>query len=60
MVDRENLYYRTNEYSYNFQNFRTLNTFGRDIYNGTVTLKEDDKGQSNLLVEISKFKKQIK
>ena len=60
MVDRENLYYRTNEYAYNFQNFRTLNTFGRDIYNSTITLKEGDKGQSNLLVEISKFKKQIK
>ena len=30
-VDRENLYHRTNEYKYNFQNFQTINTFGRDI-----------------------------
>ena len=34
-VDREKLYYRTNEHEYNFPNFRTISTFGRDIYNGT-------------------------
>ena len=49
-VDRENLYYRTNEYTYNFRNFRTINTFGRDIYNGKITLKEADEDQSSLLV----------
>ena len=42
-LDEEKLCYRTNEYKYNFQNFLTINTFGRDIYNGTITLKEDDK-----------------
>ena len=26
------------KYTYNFQNFGTINTFGRDIYNGTITL----------------------
>ena len=31
MVDREWLYYRINEYTFNFQNFWTLNTFLRDI-----------------------------
>ena len=59
-VDRKNLVYRTNEYIYSFENVRTKNTFGRDIYNGTITLKEADKDQSNLLVEIIIFKSKIK
>ena len=44
-VERENLVYRTNEYTCSFKNFGTRNTFGRGIYNGTVTLKEDDKDE---------------
>ena len=60
MVDRENLVYRTNEYTYSFKNFRSINTFGRDIYNGKITLKETDEDQSNLLVEIMNFKKKAK
>ena len=58
-VDRENLYYKTNEHTYNFQNFQTIIIFGRDIYNGTITLKEADKGQSDLLVKIFNFRKQV-
>ena len=59
-VDGEKLYYKTNEYTYNFQNFGTINIFGRDIYNGTVTLKEADKNQSDLLAKILKVRKQVK
>ena len=59
-VDRENLVYRTNEYTFSFKNFRTINTFGRDICNGIVTLKEANKDQSDLLVENMNFKKKIK
>ena len=33
------------------KNFRTINTFGRDIYGGTITLKEADKDQIILLVK---------
>ena len=40
--------------------FRTINTFGRDIYSGTITLKEADKDQIILLVEIMTFKNKIK
>ena len=43
MVDRENLVYRTNEHTYSFKNFPTINTFGKNIYNGAITLKEADK-----------------
>ena len=37
-----------------------MNTFGRDIYNGTITLKGADKNQSDLLVELINFKSKIK
>ena len=43
MIDRENLVYRTNEDTYSFKNFQTINTFGKNIYNGAITLKEADK-----------------
>ena len=36
-IDREKLVYRESEYTYSFQNFRTIKTFGRDIYNGEIT-----------------------
>ena len=59
-VDREDLVYRRNEYTYSFKNFRAINTLSREIYNGTITLKEADKDQSSLLVEIINFKRNIK
>ena len=40
--------------------FHTINTFGRDIYNGTITLKEAAKDQSDLLIEILNFRKEVK
>ena len=42
-VDREKLIYETNEYTYNFKNFQTIKTFGRDIYEGKITIKEAEK-----------------
>ena len=38
-VDREKLIYETDEYTYNFKNFQTIKTFGRDIYQGKITIK---------------------
>ena len=58
-VDRWNLYYRTNEYTYSFQNFRTISTFGKDIYDGTITIKEVNEDQIDLSVEILNFRKQV-
>ena len=37
---------------HSFKNFWTKKNFGRDIYNGTNTLKEADKDQSSLFVKI--------
>ena len=58
-IDREKLVYRASEYTYSFQNFQTK-TFGRDIYNGEITLKEADEEQSSLLSEIKNFGDKIK
>ena len=47
IVERENLVYRTNECMYSSKNVQTISTFGRDICNGTITLKEADNDQSD-------------
>ena len=54
-VDREKLIYETDEYKYSFKNFQTIKTFGRDIYEGKITIKEAD-----LLTEILNFRKNMK
>ena len=59
-VDREKLIYKTNEYTYSFKNFPTIKTFGRDGYEGKITIKEGDEYQKDLLVEIMSFKKHTK
>ena len=59
-VDREKLTYRASEYTYSFQNFRTIKTFGSDIYSGKTTLKEADEDQASLSFEIMNFKKKTK
>ena len=59
-MDREKLVYDASEYEYSFQNFLTRRTFGRDIYNGEITLKEADEDQSSLLNEIKNFSDKTK
>ena len=59
-VDREKLVYKTNKYTYSFENFQTIKTFGRDICEGKITIEEADEYQANLLVEIMNFKKNTK
>ena len=56
-VDRENLTYSASEYiQIRFKNFKTMKSFGRDIYNGEITLKDADEVQKNVLVETTNFK----
>ena len=57
---KEKLIYETNEYTYSFKNFQTIKTFGRDIYEGKITIKEADEYQTDLLTEIMNFKKNRK
>ena len=59
-VDREKLIYETDEYTYSFKNFQTIKTFGRDIYEGKITIKEADEYQADLLTEIMNFRKNTK
>ena len=59
-VDREKLIYETNDYTYSFKNFQTIKAFGRDIYEGKITIKEADEYQTDLLTEIMNFKKNRK
>ena len=54
-VDREKLIYRASEYTYDFRNFQTIKTFGRDIYEGNITLDEANIEQDNLLRDIRNF-----
>ena len=56
-VDREKLIYETNEYTYSFKNFQTIKTFGRDIYDGKITIEEANEYQTDVLAEIMNFKK---
>ena len=48
-IDREKLVYRASEYTYNFRNFRTIRTLGRDIYESKTALEEANEDQDNLL-----------
>ena len=59
-VDREKLIYDAGEYTYSFKDFQTINTFGRDIYESKITIKETNEYQTDLLAEIMKFKKYTK
>ena len=59
-VDREKLIYETNDYIYSFRNFKTIKTFGRDIYGGKITLEKANEYQTDLLAEIIDFKKNTK
>ena len=56
-VDREKLVHETNKYTYSFQNFQTIRTFGENIYHGNIMLKEADEYQNDLSVEIMDFRK---
>ena len=55
IVDREKLVYSASKYIHNFRNFRTIRTFGRDIYEGNITLDEASIEQDNLLRDIRNF-----
>ena len=59
-VDRERLAYKASGYTYSFQIFQTIRTFGRDIYNDEIPLKTADEDQANLLAEIMNIKKKTK
>ena len=54
-VDREKLIYDTDKYIYDFRKFKTIRTFGKDLYEGKISLKQADVEQSYLANEINNF-----
>ena len=54
-VDREKLVYDAGKHKDDFRKFNTIRTFGEDIYNGRITLKEADEDQSDLADKIDEF-----
>ena len=59
-VDREKMVFDADKYRYDFRTFKTIRTFGKDIYEGKITLEEADKEQSYLADEIDKFIKETR
>ena len=59
-VDREKLVYETKTDTYVFRIFRTIRTFGEDIYNVKITLEGANESQANLVEEIEKFNNKTK
>ena len=58
-VDREK-FYKSNQNKYDFKNFRTIRTFGEDIYKGNITFEKADEYQSDLLEKINDFSKKMR
>ena len=54
-INREKLVYKTSGNTYDFRKFKTIRNFGKDIYDGKITLGEADKDQSDLLNKINSF-----
>ena len=54
-IDRSKLVYKTDSNTFDFRKFNTVRTFGKDIYNGKITLEEVDESQSDLLNETKTF-----
>ena len=53
-MDREKLVHNPGKYTYDFR------TFGEEIYEGKIILKESDEDQSDLADQISEFIKETK
>ena len=54
-IDRENYYTKQIKIHKILEKLKTIRTFGKDIYNGKITLEEADMDQSDLLDEIRNF-----
>ena len=59
-MNRKDITYETFGYINNFQQFETIRSFAKNIFNHIITLKGADENQSNLLDDIVEFKKNTK
>ena len=54
-IKRNNLKYETNKHIYDFQQLKTIRSFGESIVSGKITVGEADEDQSNLLESRMEF-----
>ena len=52
--------YESNKHIYDFKKFQTIRSFGDSIFNRTITIREADKKQSNLLERILKSNDKVR
>ena len=59
-IKRGDLKYKTKNYTYDFQQYETVRSFGESICTRNVIIDEADIDQSNLLENMVKFNKDTK
>ena len=47
--------HKANKYKYDFQQYETIRSFGKSIYNGKINIDETKMGQSKLLENMVEF-----
>ena len=60
ILKREDLVYKTDKYSYNFQQYETIRPFDKNIFAGKITLDNAGKDQSDLSNDFVDFRKGAK
>ena len=59
-VDRNKMFYKGNNKTYDFRNFKTIRTFGNEIRNNVITLDTENIEQTNLLSYVYDFSKKTR
>ena len=54
-INRKHMIYNSSKESFDFNTFKTIRTFGEDIYNNKITIIEADQEQGDLVNYISNF-----
>ena len=58
-IKRKDLKYESKKFTYDFQQFETIRSFGNNIYIGKITINESYKDQSNLLENMVELNEKI-
>ena len=56
-IERKKLIYKTKKYTYDFQKYGTIRSFGNSIYTRKAIIVEAEKDQNNLLKNVAEFDK---
>ena len=59
-LDRNKMFYKGTNKSYDFRNFKTIRTFGNEIINNVITLDTANIEQANLLSHVYDFSKKTR